>query len=119
MTSYAGIDVGAVLTGNFSIYCLCCKNGMMVRQGYLRTCLNILKSLEILCTVFTVISPTILPAAIITTSYCTSYLNKFPSAIAKKTGITYDILAKFKQGRLYLNPNDYEKLETYLNKVVI
>ncbi len=40
-------------------------------------------------------------------------------AIAKKTGITYDILAKFKQGRLYLNPNDYEKLETYLNKVVI
>ena len=40
-------------------------------------------------------------------------------AIAKKTGITYDILAKFKQGRLYLNPNDYTKLETYLNKVVI
>lgn len=40
-------------------------------------------------------------------------------AIAKKTGITYDILAKFKQGRLYLNPNDYTKLETYLSKVVI
>ena len=30
---------------------------------------------------------TILPAAIITTSYCTSYLNKFPS--------TYDTLANF------------------------
>lgn len=40
-------------------------------------------------------------------------------AIAKKTGITYDILAKFKQGRLYLNPNDYTKLEVYLDKVVI
>lgn len=40
-------------------------------------------------------------------------------AIAKKTGITYDILAKFKQGRLYLTPNDYSKLETYLNKVII
>lgn len=41
----------------------------------------------------------------------------FARAIAKKTGITYDILAKFKQGRLYLTPNDYTKLENYLNQV--
>lgn len=40
-------------------------------------------------------------------------------AIAKKTDITYDILAKFKQGKLYLTPNDYSKLESYLDKVVI
>ena len=40
-------------------------------------------------------------------------------AIAKKINITYEILAKFKQGRLYLAPKDYEKLESYLDKVVI
>lgn len=40
-------------------------------------------------------------------------------AIAKKINISYDILAKFKQGRLYLAPKDYEKLESYLDKVVI
>lgn len=40
-------------------------------------------------------------------------------AIAKKINITYDILAKFKQGRLYLAPKDYEKLESYLDMVVI
>lgn len=40
-------------------------------------------------------------------------------AIAKKTNITYDILAKFKQGKLYLTPDDYSKLESYLDKVVI
>lgn len=40
-------------------------------------------------------------------------------AIAKKTNITYDILAKFKQGKLYLTPKDFYKLESYLDKVVI
>ena len=43
----------------------------------------------------------------------------YARAIAKKTGITYDILAKFKQGKLYLTPKDYQKLEIYLDKVVI
>ena len=40
-------------------------------------------------------------------------------AIAKKINITYDTLAKFKQGRLYLTPKDFDKLESYLDKVVI
>lgn len=40
-------------------------------------------------------------------------------AIAKKTKITYDILAKYKQGKLYLNPDDAVKLQSYLDKVVI
>ena len=40
-------------------------------------------------------------------------------AIAKKTNITYDILAKFKQGKLYLTPKDFNKLESYLDKVII
>lgn len=40
-------------------------------------------------------------------------------AIAKKINITYDILAKFKQGKLYLTPEDYAKLESYFDKVVI
>ena len=40
-------------------------------------------------------------------------------AIAKKINMTYDLLAKFKQGRLYLTPKDYAKLESYLDKVVI
>lgn len=40
-------------------------------------------------------------------------------AIAKKINMTYDLLAKFKQGRLYLTPKDYAKSESYLDKVVI
>ncbi len=40
-------------------------------------------------------------------------------AISKHTNISYDILAKFKQGKLYLNPTDAERLDTYLDKVVI
>lgn len=40
-------------------------------------------------------------------------------AISKHTNITYDILAKFKQGKLYLCPKDAERLEAYLDKVVI
>lgn len=40
-------------------------------------------------------------------------------AIAKRINITYDILAKFKQGRLYLAPKDFSKLKSYLDKVVI
>ena len=40
-------------------------------------------------------------------------------AISNHTHITYDILAKFKQGKLYLCPKDAERLETYLDKVVI
>lgn len=43
----------------------------------------------------------------------------YARAIAKRTNITYDILAKFKQGKLYLTPRDAEKLEAYLDKVVI
>lgn len=40
-------------------------------------------------------------------------------AISKYTHITYDILAKFKQSKLYLSPSDAEKLEAYLNRVFI
>lgn len=40
-------------------------------------------------------------------------------AIAKYTNITYDILAKYKQGKLYLCPNDANRLKAYLDKVVI
>lgn len=40
-------------------------------------------------------------------------------AIAKNTKITYDILAKYKQGKLYLCPRDAEKLKQYLDKVII
>ena len=40
-------------------------------------------------------------------------------AIARYTSITYDILAKYKQGKLYLCPEDAEKLKLYLDKVVI
>ncbi len=40
-------------------------------------------------------------------------------AISKYTHITYDILAKFKQGKLYLCPSDAERLEAYLDMVVI
>lgn len=40
-------------------------------------------------------------------------------AIAKHTNITYDILAKYKQGKLYLCPDDAERLKAYLDRVVI
>ena len=40
-------------------------------------------------------------------------------AISKHTNITYDILAKFKQGKLYLCPKDVDRLKAYLDKVVI
>lgn len=40
-------------------------------------------------------------------------------AIAKYTNITYDILAKYKQGKLYLCPDDADRLKAYLDKVVI
>lgn len=40
-------------------------------------------------------------------------------AIAKYTNITYDILAKYKQGKLYLCPDDAERLKAYLDRVVI
>lgn len=40
-------------------------------------------------------------------------------AIAKHTNITYDILAKYKQGKVYLCPKDANKLKGYLDKVVI
>lgn len=40
-------------------------------------------------------------------------------AIAKYTNITYDILAKYKQGKLYLCPDDANKLKSYLDRVVI
>lgn len=38
---------------------------------------------------------------------------------SKLVNINYDILIKFKKGKLYLCPNDAERLEAYLNKVVI
>ncbi len=40
-------------------------------------------------------------------------------AIAKHTGITYDILAKFKQNKLCLTYIDADKLEKYLSLVQI
>lgn len=40
-------------------------------------------------------------------------------AIAKYTGITYDVLSKYKQGKLYLCPKDADKLNKYLLKVNI
>lgn len=40
-------------------------------------------------------------------------------AIARHTGISYDLLAKYKKGRLYLCPSDADKLQAYLDKVVI
>ena len=40
-------------------------------------------------------------------------------AIAKYTGITYDILAKFKQNKLCLTSIDANKLEKYLSLVQI
>lgn len=40
-------------------------------------------------------------------------------AIARHSGISYDLLAKYKKGRLYLCPSDAIKLKAYLDKVVI
>jgi ribosome-binding protein aMBF1 (putative translation factor) len=40
-------------------------------------------------------------------------------AIAEHTGINYDILAKYKQGRLLLVTEDANKLEKYLGQVYI
>ena len=41
------------------------------------------------------------------------------SAIASHTGISYDLLAKYKRGKLYLCPADAERLKEYLDMVVI
>lgn len=40
-------------------------------------------------------------------------------AIATKTGIATDYLSRFKNGHIYLCPRDAERLEAYLDKVVI
>jgi hypothetical protein len=40
-------------------------------------------------------------------------------AISSKTGITTDILSRFKNGHICLCDADASKLESYLNKVVI
>lgn len=40
-------------------------------------------------------------------------------AISNKTGITTDILSRFKNGHICLCDFDASKLEAYLNKVVI
>lgn len=40
-------------------------------------------------------------------------------AIASKTGITTDILSRFKNGHICLCEDDAEVLEAYLDKVVI
>ena len=40
-------------------------------------------------------------------------------AIASHAKISYDILAKYKQGKMYLIPTDADKLEKYLSLVQI
>lgn len=40
-------------------------------------------------------------------------------AIADHTKLSYDVLAKFKQGKLYLLPVDADKLDKYLSLVKI
>ena len=40
-------------------------------------------------------------------------------AIARHTGISYDLIVKFKNNKLYLCQSDADKLESYLDKVVI
>ena len=40
-------------------------------------------------------------------------------AIANHTKISYDVLAKYKQGKIYLIPTDADKLEKYLSLVQI
>lgn len=40
-------------------------------------------------------------------------------AIAKHIGIAYDTLSKYKQGRLYLCPEDANKLDKYLSAINI
>lgn len=40
-------------------------------------------------------------------------------AISKKTGVTTDVLSRFKNGYVCLCEDDANRLEAYLNKVVI
>lgn len=40
-------------------------------------------------------------------------------SISEHTNISYDSLAKFRQGRVYLCPDDAKKLEVYLSMVQI
>lgn len=40
-------------------------------------------------------------------------------AIAKHAKVSYDMLVKFKKGRLYLCSSDAAKLKSYLDKVAI
>ena len=40
-------------------------------------------------------------------------------AIAEKTKIGTDYLSRFKNGHIYLCPNDAERLSSYLDKVVL
>ena len=40
-------------------------------------------------------------------------------AISNKTGITTDILSRFKNGHICLCQSDADKLETYLSQVII
>lgn len=40
-------------------------------------------------------------------------------AIAKQTNITADVLSRFKNGHVCLCPDDAQRLEAYLDKVVI
>lgn len=40
-------------------------------------------------------------------------------AISKKTGISQDMLSKFKTGKLFLCEEDAARLEAYLSKVII
>lgn len=40
-------------------------------------------------------------------------------AISKRTGITTDVLSRFKNGHVCLCENDKNRLEAYLDKVVL
>ena len=40
-------------------------------------------------------------------------------AISKRTGVTPDVLSRFKNGHVCLCPEDADKLKRYLDKVVI
>lgn len=40
-------------------------------------------------------------------------------AISKKTGISQDMLSKFKTGKLFLCEDDAARLEEYLSRVII
>lgn len=40
-------------------------------------------------------------------------------AISKRTGITTDVLSRFKNNQVCLKPNDADRLKAYLDKVML